>query len=41
MAPPRLKGAAEAFKGVCEANGISEKTTNDNPESVKSIEMFL
>jgi hypothetical protein len=38
---PRLKGAAEAFKGICEANGISEKTINEDPEKIKSIELFL
>lgn len=41
MAPPRLKGAAEAFKGVCDANGITDKVVNDDPGSIKTIDMFL
>jgi hypothetical protein len=42
MAPGgRLKAGPEAFKGICEANGISDKVATEDPESVKLIEMFL
>lgn len=37
----RLKGAGEAYKGILEANGVSEKVANEEPESVKILEMFL
>ena len=43
MAPVsgKIKGAAEALKGILEANGISDKVAQEEPESVKQIEMFL
>ena len=37
----RVKDAGQALKGLLEANGISEKAYNEDPTTVKTIEMFL
>jgi hypothetical protein len=40
-ANPRVKDANQALKGLLEANGIPDKVYNEDPSSVKQIEMFL
>jgi len=37
----RIKDANQALKGLLEANGILEKAYNEDPTTVKTIEMFL